>query len=115
MENSTREISDWIEENLGNPVSADTISAITDRVIPEIKTWKSRMLDSVYSIVLMYAIHYKVTDERVMQYLMQSIMCWKLIWMVIKSFLACIYLKIKALTSGLVSLQIFRILELNIF
>jgi putative transposase len=49
--NRTREISDWMEENLGNRVSADTISAITDRVLPEIKAWKSRMLDSVYPIV----------------------------------------------------------------
>jgi putative transposase len=32
--NSTREISDWMEENLGNRVSAETISAITDRVLP---------------------------------------------------------------------------------
>ena len=64
MGNSTREISDWMEENLGNRVSADTISSITDRVLPEIKAWKSRMLDSVYPIVWMDAIHYKVTDER---------------------------------------------------
>ena len=35
--NSTREISDWMDENLENRVSADTISAITDRVLPEIK------------------------------------------------------------------------------
>lgn len=48
MGNSTREISDWMEENLGNRVSADTISSITERVLPEIKAWKSRMLDSVY-------------------------------------------------------------------
>ena len=53
-----------MEENLGNRVSADTISSITDRVLPEIKAWKSRMLDSVYPIVWMDAIHYKVTDER---------------------------------------------------
>lgn len=37
MGNSTREISGWMEENLGNRVSADTISSITDRVLPEIK------------------------------------------------------------------------------
>ena len=54
--NSTREISDWMEENLGNRVSADTISSITNRVLPEIKSWKSRMLDSVYPIVWMDAI-----------------------------------------------------------
>ena len=35
--NSTREISDWMEENLGNRVSAETISSITDRVLPRLK------------------------------------------------------------------------------
>lgn len=61
--NSTRQISDWMEENLGNRVSADTISAITDRVLPEIKAWRCRSLESVYPIVWMDAIHYKVMDE----------------------------------------------------
>lgn len=62
--NSTREISDWMEENLGNRISAETISSITDRVLPEIKVWRFRILDDVYPIVWMDAIHYKVTDER---------------------------------------------------
>ena len=62
--NSTRQISDRMEENLGNRVSAETISAITDRVLPEIKAWRSRSLDPVYPIVWMDAIHYKVMDER---------------------------------------------------
>lgn len=61
--NSTRQISDWMEENLGNRVSAETISAITDRVLPEIKAWRSRPLDSIYPIVWMDAIHYKVMDD----------------------------------------------------
>lgn len=61
--NSTRQISDWMEENLGNRVSADTISAITDRVLPEIKAWRCRTLEAVYPIVWMDAIHYKVMDE----------------------------------------------------
>ena len=61
--NSTRQISDWMEENLGNRVSADTISAITDRVLPEIKAWRSRPLENVYPIVWMDAIHYKVMDD----------------------------------------------------
>lgn len=61
--NSTRQISDWMEENLGNRVSADTISAITDRILPEIKAWRSRTLDRVYPIVWMDAIHYKVMDD----------------------------------------------------
>ncbi len=62
--NSTREISDWMEENLGNRVSADTISAITDRVLPEIQSWRNRPLENLYPIVWMDAIHYKVMDEK---------------------------------------------------
>ena len=62
--NSTREISDWMEENLGNRVSADTISSITDRVLPELQSWRTRPLDPVYPIVWMDAIHYKVMDDK---------------------------------------------------
>ena len=53
-----------MEENLGNRVSADTISSITDRVLPDIQSWRSRPLDSLYPIVWMDAIHYKVMDEK---------------------------------------------------
>ena len=63
MGNSTRQISDWMYENLGNRVSAETISSITDRVLPEIQAWKSRSLDPVYPIVWLDAIHYKVKDD----------------------------------------------------
>ena len=49
--NSTREISDILEEQFGNRISAETISSITDRVLPEIQNWKNRPLDRVYPIV----------------------------------------------------------------
>ncbi|MDP4207039.1 MAG: IS256 family transposase [Bacteroidota bacterium] len=62
--NSTRQISDWMEENLGDRVSAETISAITDRVLPEIQSWRSRPIEDVYPIIWMDAIHYKVMDEK---------------------------------------------------
>ena len=62
--NSTREISDWMEEHLGNRVSAETISSITNRVLPEIQSWRTRPLEKVYPIVWMDAIHYKVMDEK---------------------------------------------------
>ncbi|MFV0312405.1 MAG: transposase, partial [Dysgonomonas sp.] len=64
MGNSTRQISECMEENLGNRVSAETISSITDRVLPEIQAWRSRPLDNVYAIVWMDAIHYKVMDDK---------------------------------------------------
>lgn len=63
---STRAIGDWMEENLGSRsrVFAETISSITDRVLPEIKAWRSRFLEPVYAIVWLDAIHYKVMDEK---------------------------------------------------
>ena len=60
--NSTREISDILEEQFGNRVSAETISSITDRVLPEIQSWKNRPLDAVYPVVWLDAVHYKVMD-----------------------------------------------------
>ena len=110
--NSTREISEWMEENLGNCVSADTISSITDRVLPEIKTWKSRMLDSVYPIVWMDAIHYK---NVVVLLHVQYIMCWVLTGKDIRSYSECIYQEMREQTSGSVYRQISRTVELKIF
>lgn len=46
-----------MEENLGNRVSAETISAMIDHVLPEIKVWRSRSLGNVYPIVWMDAIY----------------------------------------------------------
>lgn len=60
---STRDISTYFEREFNTSLSAETISAITDRVIPEIKEWKSRTLEPVYAICWLDAIHYKVKDE----------------------------------------------------
>src|SRR5574344_3791 len=60
---STRDISKYFEREFDTKLSADTISAITDRILPEIKDWKSRMLEPVYAICWLDAIHYKVKDD----------------------------------------------------
>ena len=60
---STREICSYFEREFNTRLSAETISAITDRVLPEIKEWKSRSLDVVYAICWLDAIHYKVKDD----------------------------------------------------
>ena len=41
---STRDISKCFELEFDTKLSAETISSITDRVLPEIKAWRSRML-----------------------------------------------------------------------
>jgi Transposase and inactivated derivatives len=38
-------------------------TAITDQLIPELEAWQQRPLNSVYPIVWMDAIHYKVREE----------------------------------------------------
>ncbi len=60
---STREISRYFEREFNTKMSAETISAITDRVLPEIREWKSRTLERVYAICWLDAIHYRVKDE----------------------------------------------------
>lgn len=60
---SLRDISNHIKEMYDTEISATTLSAITDRVIPMVKEWQSRPLEEVYCIVWMDAMHYKVKDE----------------------------------------------------
>ena len=44
-------------------LSAEIASRITDRIVPEIKDWQSRLLNSVYPFVFMDCIHYKVRED----------------------------------------------------
>jgi putative transposase len=59
---SFRDISQHIKEMYDVDVSHDTLSEITDRVIPQVKEWQNRSLEAVYPIVWLDAIHYKVRD-----------------------------------------------------
>lgn len=61
---STRDISNWLEETVGTSISAETISNMTDRVLPELESWRNRTLDETYPIVWLDAVHYKVMDEK---------------------------------------------------
>jgi putative transposase len=60
---SFRDISSHLKEMYDADISHTTLSSITDRVIPEIKEWQARSLESVYCIVWLDAMHYKVKDE----------------------------------------------------
>jgi len=53
---SLRDISHHIKEMYDTDISHSTLSSITDKIIPEIKEWQSRSLDSLYTIVWMDAI-----------------------------------------------------------
>lgn len=52
-----------IEDLYAFSVSTATISAVTDKVIPELKQWQQRLLEPVYPFVWLDAIHYKIREE----------------------------------------------------
>ncbi|URZ02011.1 IS256 family transposase ISCbo4 [Clostridium felsineum] len=60
---STRDIQSELEKLYGIDVSPSMISKITDKVMNAAAEWQNRMLDPVYPIVYIDAIHFKVRDE----------------------------------------------------
>lgn len=57
------DITEHIAELYGLSVSDATISAITDKLIPALKQWQGRPLQSHYPFVWLDAIHYKIKEE----------------------------------------------------
>lgn len=64
---SYKDIQDHLGELYGLDISESTMSAITDRIIPEIKAWQVRPLESVYPVVWLDAIHFKVREDSVVK------------------------------------------------
>ena len=66
--NSLRDIQDHISEMYDTEISTHVLSEITDRIVPKVKQWQSRPLDSVYCIVWLDAMHFKVREEGKVQH-----------------------------------------------
>ena len=47
----------------GFEVSAEMVSKITDKILPEIEEWQKRPLDGIYPIVFIDAIHFSVKSD----------------------------------------------------
>jgi transposase-like protein len=60
---STRDIQSHLQHLYGVEVSPTLISNITDKLLPVIKEWQNRPLQTVYAVVFLDAIHYKVKQE----------------------------------------------------
>jgi transposase-like protein len=60
---STGDIETHIKDLYGIEMSDSTISRITDKVLPLVKDWQSRPLESLYAVVFMDAIHFHVRSE----------------------------------------------------
>jgi len=61
---TTRDISEQVKELYDVEISAETISNITNRILPLVAEWQSRPLEKTYSFIFMDAIHYKVREEK---------------------------------------------------
>lgn len=60
---SYRDIAHEVEDIYGISVSTATLSAITDKIIAEVKQWQQRPLESHYPFVWLDAIHYKIREN----------------------------------------------------
>lgn len=58
-----RDICDHIEDMYGFTLSPTTLSNITDKVIPLVKEWQQRPLESHYSFMWLDAMFYKVRED----------------------------------------------------
>lgn len=60
---SYRAITEHIKEMYDTEISHSVLTQITDKIIPDIKAWQNRPLSSVYCIVWLDAMHFKVKEE----------------------------------------------------
>lgn len=60
---TTREINEQIQDLYGIDVSSTMVSNITDQILPEIREWQNRPLESVYPIVFIDAVHFSVRQD----------------------------------------------------
>lgn len=63
MGNSVEDISSHLSRMYGAQLSTGAISAVTNRVWEEVLLWQTRPLESMYTLVFLDAIHYKVREE----------------------------------------------------
>ncbi len=60
---SYRDIQDHLREIYGVELSVGTLNAITDRILPEILEWQQRPLETVYPVMWLDAMHFKVREH----------------------------------------------------
>ena len=60
---SYRDIQYHIQDLYGIELSAGTLTAITDQLLPALKEWRQRPLESIYPVIWMDAVHYKIRED----------------------------------------------------
>jgi putative transposase len=60
---STSDIESHIREIYCLEISDSTISRVTDKILPIVREWQARPLESIYAVVFLDAIHFHVRSE----------------------------------------------------
>lgn len=60
---SYSDIREHLEDMYGVEISESTLTGITDSIVPKIKQWQNRPLESVYPIMWLDGIYFKVREE----------------------------------------------------
>lgn len=61
--NSYQSIREHLKDYYDLDFSNGTLNAVTDKLLPELESWRERDLDPVYPIVWLDAIHYKIKEN----------------------------------------------------
>lgn len=70
---STRDIHDELQDLYGIDLSADMVSKITDKIVPDVKVWQSCLLELMYPFIFMDAIPHKIREDgRILLFLSYS-------------------------------------------
>jgi putative transposase len=60
---TVRDIQSHVSDIYGAEISPQTISNMTDRILPLLEEWRNRTLEEIYSVVYIDGIRYKVRDN----------------------------------------------------
>lgn len=60
---SYQDIRTHIADLYGMELSNGTLSAVTDKLLPELQAWRERDLEAIYPIIWLDAIHYKIKEN----------------------------------------------------
>lgn len=64
---TVRDIQSHLEDIYGAEISPQTISNMTDRVLPLLEEWRNRSLEEIYAVLYIDGIRYKVRDNGVIK------------------------------------------------
>lgn len=96
---TTADIESHMRELYDLEISDSTVSRITDKILPIVKEWQERPLESVYAVVFMDAIHFHARNEGRIVNVLFTLRLGS-IWKDVRMSSECMLVKMKVPSSG---------------